>query len=94
MSKLILTRHGQSIWNAENRFTGWVDVDLSRKGIEEAEKSGELIKKLNPTEKGAISLEVPLIKNTSKVRNDLIFFVLLITYIFIFNIYKKNNVKK
>ena len=47
MSKLILTRHGQSIWNAENRFTGWVDVDLSKKGVEEAEKSGELIKKLN-----------------------------------------------
>ena len=47
MSKLILTRHGQSIWNAENRFTGWVDVDLSEKGIKEAEKSGELIKKLN-----------------------------------------------
>ena len=46
MSKLILTRHGQSIWNAENRFTGWVDVDLSEKGVEEAEKSGELIKKL------------------------------------------------
>ena len=46
MSKLILTRHGQSIWNAENRFTGWVDVDLSKKGVEEAEKSGELIKKL------------------------------------------------
>ena len=47
MSKLILTRHGQSIWNAENRFTGWVDVDLSDKGVKEAEKSGELIKKLN-----------------------------------------------
>ena len=47
MSKLILTRHGQSTWNAENRFTGWVDVDLSKKGVEEAEKSGELIKKLN-----------------------------------------------
>ena len=47
MSKLILTRHGQSMWNAENRFTGWVDVDLSEKGVEEAEKSGELIKKLN-----------------------------------------------
>ena len=47
MSKLILTRHGQSMWNAENRFTGWVDVDLSKKGVEEAEKSGELIKKLN-----------------------------------------------
>ena len=47
MSKLILTRHGQSTWNAENRFTGWVDVDLSEKGKAEAKKSGELIKKLN-----------------------------------------------
>ena len=47
MIKLILTRHGQSIWNAENRFTGWVDVDLSDKGIEEAEKSGQIIKDLN-----------------------------------------------
>jgi 2,3-bisphosphoglycerate-dependent phosphoglycerate mutase len=47
MSKLILTRHGQSVWNAENRFTGWVDVDLSEKGILEAQKSGQLIKKLN-----------------------------------------------
>ena len=46
MSKLILTRHGQSVWNAENRFTGWVDVDLSEKGISEAKKSGQLIKKL------------------------------------------------
>ena len=47
MTKLILTRHGQSTWNAENRFTGWVDVDLSNKGIEEAEKSGQIIKDLN-----------------------------------------------
>jgi len=47
MTKLILTRHGQSIWNAENRFTGWVDVDLSDKGIAEAEKSGQIIKELN-----------------------------------------------
>ena len=47
MSKLILTRHGQSTWNAENRFTGWVDVDLSEKGKEEAKKSGELIRELN-----------------------------------------------
>ena len=47
MSKLILTRHGQSVWNAENRFTGWVDVDLSEQGIHEARKSGELIKNLN-----------------------------------------------
>ena len=44
MSKLILTRHGQSVWNAENRFTGWVDVDLSKAGILEAKKSGQLIK--------------------------------------------------
>ena len=47
MSKLILTRHGESVWNAENRFTGWVDVDLSEKGVLEAKKSGQLIKKLN-----------------------------------------------
>ena len=47
MTKLILIRHGQSVWNAENRFTGWVDVDLSEKGILEAEKSGQIIKELN-----------------------------------------------
>ena len=47
MGKLIAIRHGQSIWNAENRFTGWVDIDLSEKGKEEAKKSGELLKKLN-----------------------------------------------
>ena len=46
MGKLIAIRHGQSIWNAENRFTGWVDVDLSDKGVKEAEKSGQLIKEL------------------------------------------------
>ena len=46
MTKLILTRHGQSVWNAENRFTGWVDVDLSDKGVQEAEKSGQFIKDL------------------------------------------------
>ena len=46
MTKLILTRHGESVWNAENRFTGWVDVDLSNKGIVEAEKSGQFIKEL------------------------------------------------
>ena len=47
MVKLILTRHGQSTWNAQNRFTGWVDVDLSDKGIQEAKNSGKLIKDLN-----------------------------------------------
>tara|TARA_B100000579_G_C22759548_1_gene818235 strand:- start:643 stop:1356 length:714 start_codon:yes stop_codon:yes gene_type:complete len=45
MSFLILVRHGQSIWNLEKRFTGWVDVDLTEKGELEAEKAGLLIKK-------------------------------------------------
>ncbi len=44
MSFLILVRHGQSVWNLENRFTGWVDVDLTKKGEIEAEKAGLLIK--------------------------------------------------
>tara|TARA_B100001250_G_scaffold20302_1_gene17252 strand:+ start:125 stop:841 length:717 start_codon:yes stop_codon:yes gene_type:complete len=47
MSHLILVRHGQSEWNLENRFTGWVDVDLVPKGKLEACKAGELIKELN-----------------------------------------------
>lgn len=41
MSKLILIRHGESQWNLENRFTGWVDVPLSLKGIEEAKAAGK-----------------------------------------------------
>ena len=45
MSYLILVRHGQSVWNLENRFTGWVDVDLNDNGRAQARKSGELIKK-------------------------------------------------
>ena len=49
MSYLILVRHGQSVWNLENRFTGWVDVDLNDNGRAQAKKAGELIKekKLN-----------------------------------------------
>ena len=47
MSFLILVRHGQSVWNLENRFTGWVDIDLTERGKLEAEKSGKLIKKEN-----------------------------------------------
>ena len=42
--KLVLIRHGESTWNKENRFTGWTDVDLSPKGIEEAKKAGVLLK--------------------------------------------------
>ena len=44
MSKLVLIRHGQSEWNLSNQFTGWVDVNLSEKGVEEAKKAGRLIK--------------------------------------------------
>ena len=44
MSYLILVRHGQSIWNLEKKFTGWVDVDLTDNGISEAKKAGKLIK--------------------------------------------------
>ena len=43
MATLVLIRHGQSIWNKENKFTGWVDVDLTENGIAEAEKAGELL---------------------------------------------------
>ena len=44
MSYLILVRHGQSVWNLENRFTGWVDVDLNENGKDQAKKAGKLIK--------------------------------------------------
>jgi 2,3-bisphosphoglycerate-dependent phosphoglycerate mutase len=44
MPKLVLVRHGQSVWNSQNRFTGWVDVPLTEKGKEEAFKAGELLK--------------------------------------------------
>ncbi len=45
MYKVVLLRHGESEWNKENRFTGWVDVDLSQKGLDEAHKAGKLLKK-------------------------------------------------
>jgi 2,3-bisphosphoglycerate-dependent phosphoglycerate mutase len=44
MKKVVLLRHGESIWNNENRFTGWTDVDLSPKGIEEAILAGKILK--------------------------------------------------
>ena len=45
--KLILLRHGESVWNAKNLFTGWVDVDLSEKGRAEAARAGQLLKEAN-----------------------------------------------
>jgi 2,3-bisphosphoglycerate-dependent phosphoglycerate mutase len=44
MHKLVLLRHGESLWNRDNRFTGWIDVDLSEKGVEEAQKAGRVLK--------------------------------------------------
>jgi|TARA_B100001971_G_scaffold208097_1_gene229353 2,3-bisphosphoglycerate-dependent phosphoglycerate mutase len=45
MIKLVLQRHGESVWNQENKFTGWTDVDLSERGVKEAKKAGRLLKK-------------------------------------------------
>ena len=49
MKKLVIVRHGQSLWNLENKFTGWTDVSLSEKGIKEAKDAGILLKKLDYT---------------------------------------------
>jgi len=77
MSHLILIRHGQSEWNLENKFTGWVDVDLAPKGKLEACKAGELIKKLDLSishffssyQKRAINT-LKLILNTMRIKDD------------------------
>jgi len=44
MARLVLVRHGQSQWNLENRFTGWVDVPITEKGVQEAHRAGESLK--------------------------------------------------
>ena len=44
MKKVVLLRHGESLWNKENRFTGWTDVDLTEKGVAEAKTAGELLR--------------------------------------------------
>ena len=77
MSHLILVRHGQSEWNLQNRFTGWVDIDLTANGKLEACKAGELIKDLNidinffysSYQKRAINT-LRLILNTIRVKNQ------------------------
>lgn len=45
MYKVVLLRHGESVWNKENRFTGWTDVDLTERGVAEAHAAGQLLKK-------------------------------------------------
>ena len=77
MSHLFLVRHGQSEWNLEKKFTGWVDVELTPNGKLEACKSGELIKELNLNldyffcsyQKRAIET-LNLILNTLRIKND------------------------
>lgn len=49
MQKLVLIRHGESVWNKENRFTGWTDVDLSEQGYKQAVNAGQLLKRHNYT---------------------------------------------
>jgi 2,3-bisphosphoglycerate-dependent phosphoglycerate mutase len=49
MHKIVLLRHGESIWNKENLFTGWTDVDLSEKGVEEAKEAGRILKENGDT---------------------------------------------
>ncbi len=55
MKRLVLVRHGQSVWNKENRFTGWTDVPLSDKGVAEAIKSGRILKEEGYTFKVAFT---------------------------------------
>ena len=77
MNYLILVRHGQSEWNLQKRFTGWVDVELTPNGKLEAYKAGELIKKLNieieyfysSYQKRAIET-LNLILNIIRIKND------------------------
>ena len=77
MSHLILVRHGQSEWNLQKRFTGWVDVDLAANGRLEACKAGELIKELKldinfffcSYQKRAIET-LNLILNTLRIKNN------------------------
>lgn len=45
MKRIVLLRHGESVWNRENRFTGWTDVDLSERGVREAAEAGELLRR-------------------------------------------------
>ncbi|MGF1544829.1 MAG: 2,3-diphosphoglycerate-dependent phosphoglycerate mutase [Parvularculaceae bacterium] len=53
MTRLALVRHGQSEWNLQNRFTGWVDVDLTDEGVSEAKKAGALLRELDADFAGA-----------------------------------------
>lgn len=65
MPTLVIVRHGQSLWNKENRFTGWIDVDLSAKGIEEAQKAAEKLKE------GGYTFDVAFTSALKRAQNTL-----------------------
>jgi 2,3-bisphosphoglycerate-dependent phosphoglycerate mutase len=60
MRKLVLLRHGQSLWNLENKFTGWTDIDLSDQGIQEAHQAVLLLK----SEEYTFDVAPPLLDET------------------------------
>lgn len=64
--KLVLVRHGQSQWNLENRFTGWVDVPLSELGIAEAKKAGHILQNMRLTFSEAFTSKLKRAQNTLK----------------------------
>ena len=67
MPFLVLVRHGESQWNLENRFTGWVDVELSEKGVKEAAAAGERLKKENIQFDVAFTSDLKRAQNTLKL---------------------------
>lgn len=72
MQKLVLIRHGESVWNQENRFTGWTDVDLSENGYQQAKHAGQLLKKYGYTfDKGFCSVLKRSIKTLDIVLEEM-----------------------
>jgi 2,3-bisphosphoglycerate-dependent phosphoglycerate mutase len=63
MPKLVLVRHGQSIWNLQNRFTGWIDVPLSEQGVEEAREAGRKL--------GAIKIDIAYTSALTRAQDTL-----------------------
>ena len=74
MSYLILVRHGQSVWNLEKKFTGWVDVDLTENGKLEAKKAGDLIKMDLPSQNPIICDIPKLLKDGLGLRPEVCYF--------------------
>jgi len=66
MYRLVLVRHGESVWNLENKFTGWTDVELSEKGVLEAKKAGKELKNAGFNFKIAFTSELKRAQNTLK----------------------------